>query len=224
MQQQNVTIAEEIPEVTAIFNTRVIWPDETQIGAQVRELEANSTTYQLVLREVQTRNLQIRSDATPPTGWSIVDTDVSGSEVRSLTIVQDLGSDEGTDTGLVGVVVQGTNPRTGLPIRTERFEIVQKPSGSGFNLEDLRTTVAVQDGDVLTGDLVAAGIFTRFVSCVRRSCASTCLASLTACAGVFPIYLKCVAVACGGCALKCGACAACNCGFWCRWATGCCRG
>ena len=45
-------------------------------------------------------------------------------------------------------------------------------------------TLAVENGNVV--DLAAGNIFTRFISCVRNSCASVCLGSLTACAGVSP--------------------------------------
>jgi hypothetical protein len=142
--------------------------------------------------------------------------------VQSLTFVQDLGSDGGQDMGLIGVVVSGTDDQ-GQPIRQEVFELVSKPSGGVADPADIRVVATFRDGGALTPGVGVASILSRFVKCVTNGCAQTCLGSLVACAGAFPIYLKCVAVACGGCALKCGACAACDCSFWCKWAAGCCE-
>ena len=60
-------------------------------------------------------------------------------------------------------------------------------------------------------------------SCVVGSCTSVCVGALVTCSGTWAAYLLCLAVACGGCWVKCTACATCNCSWWCRWAAGCCR-
>ena len=61
-----------------------------------------------------------------------------------------------------------------------------------------------------------------WVGCLRSRCASTCLNSLWACTGTWAAYFWCVVAACGGCVLRCSACATCDCSWWCRWAAGCC--
>jgi hypothetical protein len=221
--QQGVTIAEELPEVTAVLATQVIFPDQSQVESHLDSLKAKSPTYQAVLRELKSRNLQIAEAAAAPTGWYVKDSSIAGDEVRAATFVQDLGSGNGTDSGLIGVVVDGVDER-GRPVRHETWEIVEKPSGAAADPASIRTIAVFRDGSLVTTDIGALSIFSRLINCVRSTCASVCLGSLTACAGVFPVYLKCVAVACGGCALKCGACATCDCSFWCKWAVGCCRG
>jgi hypothetical protein len=60
-------------------------------------------------------------------------------------------------------------------------------------------------------------------SCVLSGCSSVCVGSLISCSGTWAAYLLCVAAACGGCWVRCTACATCNCRWWCRWATGCCH-
>lgn len=59
--------------------------------------------------------------------------------------------------------------------------------------------------------------------CVLSTCSTVCIGSLVTCSGTFAAYLLCVAAACGGCWVRCAACATCNCRWWCRWAAGCCR-
>jgi len=212
---------DELPETTVLLEDRYIFADEAAIMTQVRDLEANSASYKKVVSELQSRNLQVASFAdAAPSGWTTLSKDIYGNDVRSLTLALSLGSSgaSGGEVGLLGVVVQGVD-ENGKPMREERFEIVElPPSGDPGNAQ---VSLAIQNGQVL--NLAAGNIFTRLIACVKNSCASVCLGSLTACAGVFPVYLKCVAIACGGCALKCGACAACSCGFWCKWAVGCCN-
>lgn len=60
-------------------------------------------------------------------------------------------------------------------------------------------------------------------SCVTSGCSSVCVGSLITCTGAWAAYLLCVAAACGGCWVRCAACATCNCRWWCRWAAGCCH-
>ena len=220
--QENVRIAEEMPEVFAVLRTQVVFSEATSVASQLRELQGVSPTYQAALQELQSRNLQVSADAAPPFGWSVLDESVLASQVQSLTFIQDLGSRDGQDVGLMGVVVSGVD-ESGLPVRDERWEIMEKPSAGVADLSDIRTVAVFQDGSKVTGDFQALSILSRFTKCIRGSCASTCLGVLTTCIGAFPIYVKCVAVGCGGCTLKCSACAGCNCGRWCKWAAGCCR-
>jgi hypothetical protein len=60
--------------------------------------------------------------------------------------------------------------------------------------------------------------------CVTSKCGSACIAALTTCPPTsWAAYLLCLAARCGGCWVKCAACASCNCRWYCKWATGCCR-
>jgi hypothetical protein len=77
---------------------------------------------------------------------------------------------------------------------------------------------ALHDGKVVD----ANSWWSAWVGCLRGRCASTCLTSLGACSGTWAAYFWCVAAACGGCVLRCAACAGCDCSWWCRWASGCC--
>lgn len=78
------------------------------------------------------------------------------------------------------------------------------------------------DGRVMPRD----GWWNRLTGCLsRESCGSTCLNAAITCPKVtWPAFLICLAGRCGGCIVKCAACATCDCGFWCKWATGCCNG
>ena len=58
--------------------------------------------------------------------------------------------------------------------------------------------------------------------CVTGSCTSVCVGALFTCSGTWAAYLLCLAAACGGCWVRCAACASCDCSWWCRWAAGCC--
>ena len=66
-------------------------------------------------------------------------------------------------------------------------------------------------------------------SCLKQrlkdKCLSPCVTSLVSCggSGSWAAYLACVAKECGGCFAKQAACCACNCKWWCKWATGCCH-
>jgi hypothetical protein len=64
-------------------------------------------------------------------------------------------------------------------------------------------------------------------TCVRAgliSCSTGCASGLTSCwNGSWVNYLTCLAGKCGFCYLKRTACCSCNCGTFCKWATGCCR-
>lgn len=60
---------------------------------------------------------------------------------------------------------------------------------------------------------------------IRTQCGNVCLSALTGCAPAAATvveYIGCVAVRCGGCALKSLGCCACDCSWRCRWAVGCC--
>jgi len=221
--QPNVQIAQEMPDVTAVANTQVYFPDASSIKAELSQLQTTSATYQAARAEIQARNLLASDQATAqPFGYTMLDESTTGQQARTFNIVEDLGSSDGKDFGLVGVLISGTDER-GFPVRKELFELVEKPSSGITDPSQVTVVATFRDGAAMSPGAGVTSVFSAFVDCVKNSCATVCLGSLTACAGAFPVYLKCVAVACGGCALKCGACVACDCGFWCKWATGCCN-
>jgi hypothetical protein len=97
----------------------------------------------------------------------------------------------------------------------EIYEFFVEAPGGNFSQAREFT---VEDGEVVEAD----SWWSAWTGCLGRDCASTCLGALVACTGTWAAYLWCVVAACGGCVLKCTGCATCNCGWWCRWAVGCC--
>jgi len=73
----------------------------------------------------------------------------------------------------------------------------------------------------------ANSFWSAFKACVRsRNCGTACLSALVTCipsAKTWVAYFICFGAACGGCLGKCFACAACDCSWWCKWASGCCH-
>lgn len=61
---------------------------------------------------------------------------------------------------------------------------------------------------------------------VSKKCSGECVSAFITCvpAGASSVvgYLVCVAGNCTGCLIKAGACCACDCRWYCKWATGCC--
>lgn len=61
---------------------------------------------------------------------------------------------------------------------------------------------------------------------VSKKCPGDCLSAFITCipSGITSIagYLGCVVSKCAGCLIKAGACCACDCKWYCKWATGCC--
>jgi hypothetical protein len=79
------------------------------------------------------------------------------------------------------------------------------------------------ESTIVGNKVVAANSWwSAWVGCLRSRCASTCLSALWQCSGTWTAYFWCVVGRCGGCVLRCAACATCDCSWWCRWATGCC--
>ncbi len=59
--------------------------------------------------------------------------------------------------------------------------------------------------------------------CIKGSCGGPCINSLAGCTGGLAACIISIVGICGGCAVKCLACAGCNCKWWCKWAVGCCK-
>jgi hypothetical protein len=226
MQGQKVQVADEMPETLAVLETRVVFPNPQTLSSQINSMQQNDATYRAALGELKSRNMAL-NDQTPPFGWTLQDTHVAGNYNKSFVMIQELSggaAGSGQDLGLVTSVVQGQDD-DGNPQTVRTVEFVLKPSQAGFNLNQIKAEVIARDGKAIAAGTVGVrDIFSRFGNCVRSSCAQVCLGALTGCVGAWPVYLQCVAVACGGCALKCAGCAGCDCGFWCKWAVGCCQG
>jgi hypothetical protein len=133
----------------------------------------------------------------------------------------------------------------GAPVRTVEFELAGQSFSRGDD-EGALATAVVRGGRnelayhflleapggnfqqarefAVENDAVVEALswWTAWTGCLSRDCASTCLGSLLSCAGTWAAYFWCVVAACGGCVLKCAGCATCDCGWWCRWAAGCC--
>jgi hypothetical protein len=63
----------------------------------------------------------------------------------------------------------------------------------------------------------------RWKACLKKKCVSTCVAALLTCSGTWAAYFACVALVCGGCCTLCVACASCECKWWCKGVSGCCK-
>lgn len=99
---------------------------------------------------------------------------------------------------------------------TEEYDMLLEALDGDF--EDVRESKVENDKVV-----PANSWWTAARSCVIGKCGSVCIGALTVCRGTWAAYLLCVAAACGGCWVRCSACATCNCRWWCKWAAGCCR-
>ena len=99
---------------------------------------------------------------------------------------------------------------------TETYDMLLESEVDDF--EDVRE-YKVEGGKVVR----AHSWWTAARDCVLRTCIGPCIGALFTCAGTWAAYLGCVAIKCGGCWVKCAACATCDCRWWCKWAIGCCR-
>jgi hypothetical protein len=216
---------EATPEILSIGADRFYFPNSNVLEKQQKDLEASSPTYQAALSHIASMNFQAGAsgELAKPFGFTVETEGVIDPPVQSATFIADLGQAEGQTFGLVGTVVRGNDPNTGMPVRQETFELLSKPDVVTDPATDIQVVAVFRDGAAFTPGVQGFSILSRFIKCVTGGCASVCLGALTGCAGVFPVYLQCVVVACGGCAVKCGACAACDCSIWCRWAAGCCE-
>ncbi|GAA0375231.1 hypothetical protein Acor_67390 [Acrocarpospora corrugata] len=72
---------------------------------------------------------------------------------------------------------------------------------------------------------VRDGWWDALVGCLGRSCGGVCLSAALTCPKInWAAFLVCLAGRCGLCVVKCGACATCDCTWWCRPVVGCCNG
>jgi hypothetical protein len=145
--------------------------------------------------------------------------------------VQDYGRLGSTDTAALaeddaGAIAQGDMAAiaqvevvSGGRSEVYSFALIA-PEGDFENAEEYQVA---ETGEVLS--VVAANSWWSCTKArVKDKCGSACLDALVSCPkSSWVAYLGCLAVKCGGCFLKAGACCGCNCKWWCKWATGCCH-
>jgi hypothetical protein len=85
------------PDIRAIVNIHLEFPDPDIFPAQLAELQANSPTYQAALDHIASMNLQAgaNGELEPPFSWIIEIKVVGAPPMQALTLVQDLGSEPG---------------------------------------------------------------------------------------------------------------------------------
>jgi hypothetical protein len=114
----------------------------------------------------------------------------------------------------------------------EQAAIVSVTVRAGNNVETRDMLMHTTDGNfvkakeyIVTDNKVvlAHSWWTSTQKCIKSNCTMVCIAALLTCTGTWSAYLACLAVTCGTCWVKCAACVGCNCKWWCKWATGCCK-
>ena len=145
----------------------------------------------------------------PPPGLGIMAAPVQSVDFslvgRSLT--------RGNDQGAVATMsVSASGPHGGEQVSYSM--LLEAPSGHFDRAKEW----TIDNGRVVE----AHSWWSAWNGCLHSKCASTCLSSLWQCTGTWSAYFWCVAAKCGGCVVKCAACATCDCRWWCRWAAGCC--
>jgi hypothetical protein len=136
-----------------------------------------------------------------------------GQKVIYTVRLQDYTKKGSKDAAAIGQVTVTAGKRT----QTYSFYLFA-PNGNFEAMEEFQI-------DKRLNILKANSWWSCVKSYIRKKCASTCLDALVSCAPAAATvvgYVACVAVKCGGCALKSMVCCACDCSWWCRWAVGCC--
>jgi hypothetical protein len=136
-----------------------------------------------------------------------------GEPVQKIEFELSLSSYEDPDSDTQAAVA---SVRIVADSNTEVYDMLLETDGGDFQ--------EVREFKVEREQVVRANSWwTAARDCVFRNCGGVCIGALLTCSGTWAAYLACFAVVCGGCWLKCAACATCNCKWWCKWATGCCR-
>lgn len=210
------------PELNLLLREQVLLADQAGAAQILASWEAGVPEYQAAMQALRSsqRTVQTSADGqASATGWTVVSEAKDGSRVRTATIIQDLagGPAGAAQSAVVAVFLQGED------LQTQRQFVSFVIEGEPGNLDSVQ--VQALGGAAAGAISPAAGTFwQRFVTCLRGSCAEACLQALATCPRTsWVVFLGCMAVRCGGCALRCSACAACDCSWWCRWAAGCCR-
>jgi hypothetical protein len=217
---------DEVPDVSLIAETRVYYPPKSAMNSTLMALQRDNLGFQAIRSELATRTTRIfQEDEASVFSFTTQDTSNLGEPLRAFNIAADFGANETSTFSIWGVTANGVSGRSGQPPVLAIGEIwqgMEVPLAGIQRPEDIKAIVlANASGELVTPE--AGTLFDRFNVCMKAGCYGTCLESLVTCVGAFAAYLACVVTACGGCALKCGACAACDCAPWCSWGAGCCR-
>lgn len=178
-------------------------PDETQVGSMRRAM-ANISQPQAL------RRLNIPSFAEDRQPISLPDLDEQQRSVEKLDfefLVQDLS---GRNThGAVAVASLSDGETT-----VDYHFTLETPGDNPFQTREFTW----DDGHVVP----AQSWWSRFVNCVRSRTGCGWDRVFQCWEGSWVRFLWCMVRRCGGGIGKCAACATCDCGWWCKWAAGCC--
>ncbi|MEU1935053.1 hypothetical protein ACH49O_19090 [Streptomyces coeruleorubidus] len=123
------------------------------------------------------------------------------------------GYSEGDDQLAIGAVIVRAN---GGEYENVYALSLEAPNGNFTSV----TESTVRGGRITEVD----GWWDALTGCLGRDCGSVCLGAAISCPKINWIaFLACLAGRCGGCVVKCAACATCDCSWWCKWAAGCCN-
>jgi hypothetical protein len=208
-QDRRAAVQEEVTELLDPQRAADAFRGRSQARGQLRRLadEARARGYRAHDDQEEFLGVRLRSQAThdvEPTGPT------RGPAVRRVEfeiVGQSFSKDGAEGAVATGVVRAGGNEQA--------YDLLLEAPGGRFS--EAREFTLVNDQIVPANSWWSA-----WTGCLRGSCASTCLTSLVTCTGTWAGYFWCVAATCGGCVLRCSACATCDCSWWCRWATGCC--
>jgi hypothetical protein len=214
-----------LPELSRLYSERVFIPPAPSVQSTLAGWTEGLAAYGAAQTELRSRHAHARAIDDPGSvfGWTTVSEANDGGQLTATTIVQDLTSNRGgPPLAIASVFLRGVeaDQRIFFTVLLEGT-----PAETNVQVHTLGGAIAGGVSAMAIGPL-AGTFWQRFVTCLRGGCAGTCLGSIGTCAGKgggWAAVLACIAVACGGCALRCSACAACDCSWWCRWAAGCCR-
>ncbi len=145
-------------------------------------------------------------DVKPPAG-------TTGAAIRDLSFelsLQSFSKPQSRDQAAVATVTISA----GMNIETYTI-LLEAPNGNFAQASEF----LVKNNAVVK----ASSWWTCINRCVRRSCTSACIEAAFTCSGTWAAYIWCFLAKCGSCGGKCLVCCTCNCKWWCRWISGCCR-
>jgi hypothetical protein len=212
-QERRAAVQEETVELLDPQRASEAFRNRARERGQLRRLTNEAQTRGYRTREEPEEFVGVRFRArasrdvepTGPTGGAAVGEAVRTVEVEVVGHSISKGDAEGAVA--TATIRAGGNELT--------YDLLLEAPGGRF--QEAREFTIVNDRVVPANSWWSA-----WTGCLQRSCISTCLTSLVVCSGTWAAYFWCVAAACGGCVLKCSACATCDCSWWCRWAAGCC--
>ncbi|MCP2163923.1 hypothetical protein [Goodfellowiella coeruleoviolacea] len=185
------------------------FPQLTHLRAAVPVLLGTS------IEAAESRPFGLRSQSTLSSAVPVGSSEVEN--VNSAFIVQSL-TNGSTQLALCATIIKGQ------PAGETLGEVFALRTTTGGQLDQVEefTPEPTAEGKVVLRD----GWWNRLTTCLsRENCGTTCLNAALTCPKVnWAVFLGCLAGRCGGCIVKCAACATCDCSFWCKFVAGCCNG